>query len=325
MLQTIKNKFQGRYQRWIDRRIPAARTITLDQRRIFIVPSRQGFWFLLMLLLMLLAAINYENNMVYSLVFLLVSVFIVTILHTVANLSGLSITAVRASAAFAASPAEFELSLSRQGDKDYYDISLCWPASEVVSVSLLKSSQQTINLHLPTVQRGLFRPGRLRVETYYPLGLLRAWTWIAMDMEAIVYPMPVKSKRSPTESSDDGDGELVPMIGSDDFYQFKEYQKGDSLKHVFWKSYAKGQRLQTKHYASYREQRRWLSWDSFEGNTEQRLSNICYWVLKLENSDEDYGVRLPGVEIHPGHGAAHQKQILTALALFDHASTEVLS
>lgn len=325
MLQTIRNKWQRRYKQWIDRRIPLARSVTLDQRRIFIFPSKQGLVFLLMLLLMLLAAINYENNMVFALVFLLASVFVVATLHTFANLSGLEITALRAVPTFAGNNAEFELSVSRQGSKDYYDISLSWPASEVSSITLSKSSLQTINLHLAVQQRGLFRPERLLVETYYPLGLLRAWTWIALDLEVVVYPRPVKSPLSSAETTDDGGGEVIPILGSDEFYQFQEYRAGDSLKRVFWKSYAKGQALQTKQYASYREQRLWLNWECFEGDIEQRLSKICYWVLKLEKNNDDYGVRLPNIEIQPAHGEQHQRRILTALAVFNSEQSKVVA
>ena len=44
---------QPRWQRWLARRIPAASSVTLNQRRIFIVPSATGGAFALVLLLML--------------------------------------------------------------------------------------------------------------------------------------------------------------------------------------------------------------------------------------------------------------------------------
>nr|MBP8236720.1 DUF58 domain-containing protein [Pseudomonas sp.] len=73
---------QPRWQRWLARRIPAASSVTLNQRRIFIVPSATGGAFALVLLLMLLAAINYQNSLAYGLTFLLMSLFIIAILHT---------------------------------------------------------------------------------------------------------------------------------------------------------------------------------------------------------------------------------------------------
>lgn len=317
MLQEFRQFFYGRYIRWLDRRLPAMQAVTLDQRRIFIFPSRPGLWFGVLLFIMLLAAINYENNMAFALVFLLTSVFIVTVLHTFANLSGLTLSAAKSQPVFCGDQACIAIHVERSGQQQYFDIHLAWPHSEVVTVSLTDTARQTALLHVPVSQRGWFRPDRLLVESHYPLGLLRAWTWLALDIELLVYPRPLKCPmeyQASVDSVDDGD--IVPVVGSDDFYEFKPYQQGDSLKHVFWKAYAKDQDLQTKHYASYREQQLWLNWDWFSGNTEQRLSKLCYWVLQLEKSQDDYGLKLPGIEIEPGHGANHQTRLLTALALY---------
>jgi uncharacterized protein (DUF58 family) len=321
MLAAINTALRQRYQHWLDIRLPSSRSVTLDQRRIFIFPSRQGLWFLLLLLVMLIAAINYQNNMVFALVFLLLSVFIISILHTYANLSGLTITALHAAPAFAGDSAEFEIAVGRQGKKDYFDIDLYWPQSDRCSVSLTDRCEQRIKLHLPALKRGLLRPARLCVETVYPLGLLKAWTWLALDVEALIYPRPLACERLTAEASDQADGEIVARAGSDDFYEFRDYQLGDPLRHVFWKSYARGQTLQTKHYAAYCEQNQWLDWQQFAGDTETRLAHLCYWILRLEKSNQNYGLRLPAVDIAPSHGEQHRNRLLAALALFDHPAS----
>ena len=89
------------YERWLNQRVPVERAVTLDQRRVFIFPDRAGLVFLAMLAVMLIAAINYQNNMAFALTFLLFSLFIVAILHTFSNLSGLRIEALRGQPTFA--------------------------------------------------------------------------------------------------------------------------------------------------------------------------------------------------------------------------------
>lgn len=96
--QTIRSRLRRRFQEWVNRRIPPARSVTLDQKRIFIFPSRVGFFFGLTLVLMLLLSINYQNNMGYAVTFLLATLFVIAVLHTYANLSGLTIHAYRARA-----------------------------------------------------------------------------------------------------------------------------------------------------------------------------------------------------------------------------------
>ena len=102
-----------------------------------------------------------------------------------------------------------------------------------------------------------------------------------------------------------------------DFYGFREYQAGDPIKHVFWKGYARGQDLQLKQYTSYRQKQCWLDLDAFDGPLEKRLGNLCYWALKLERKKQEYGLRVPGVEILPAVGAAHQALVLKTIALFN--------
>ena len=49
---------------------------------------------------------------------------------------------------------------------------------------------------------------------------------------------------------------------------------------------------------------------------EAQLARLCAWLLLADKRGLLYGLRLPGVEIAPGQGAAHQQKCLQALALF---------
>jgi uncharacterized protein (DUF58 family) len=49
---------------------------------------------------------------------------------------------------------------------------------------------------------------------------------------------------------------------------------------------------------------------------EERLSQLCFWVLEFDRSNQEYGLRLPGVVIHPASGESHRTQVLRHLALW---------
>jgi len=315
--QRIRQFFDTRFQQFVSRQIPPGHSITLDRHVIFIFPSRAGLCFALLLLVMLVAAINYQNNMAFALVFFLSSLFIVTILHTFANLSGLSFQALGAGPAFLGDSVPFELLISRQGSKSYFDINIYWPESEAQLVTLMAQEQQRVKLHLAAPRRGLFKPGRLKIETFYPLGLLRAWTWIELDWAAVIYPQPLACEYSAQSVSASDSGESIPVPGAEDFFQFRQYQAGDTPKHLFWKGYAKGGELQSKQFVSYRQHSSWLDWEHVDGSVEVRLQKLCYQVLELEKSGRDYGLTLPAVSIAPDHGERHLQRTLTALAEFN--------
>jgi len=313
----LQARLREQFRQWVYRRIPPAKEITLDQRRIFIFPSGTGLFFGLCLLVMLIAAINFENNLSYALTFLLATLFVVATLHTYANLSGLRIRALRAQPAFPGQQSEFQVMIERSKRRQHFGLHLKWPQSSEALVNLVDEDSAVVRLHMPVGKRGWFNPGRLLLESTYPLGLLRCWTWIDLDLHALVYPRPLASPDLPGLASDTPDGAAALVYGNDDFYGFRTYRKGDSLRQVHWKSMAKGQELQTKHYTAYADRSVWLDWELFPAaGIEQRLSHLCYWVLEFDSRGEEYGLRLPNVVIQPSVGDQHRDRVLKELALF---------
>ncbi len=313
----LKLRLRKRFQRFVARRNPPARSVTLDQKRIFIFPSRVGFFFGLCLVVMLIAAINYQNNMSFALTFLLATLFVIAVLHTFANLSGLAIHAVHAQPAFPGHQSEFQILIQKTKPRTYYALHLQWTDSSAAVVNLVGESSERVSLHTAVGKRGWFNPGRLLIESTYPLGLLRCWTWIDLDLHALVYPRPVPCGPLPGLATDKPDGSALPIVGNDDFYGFRDYQVRDSLKQVHWKGLAKGQSLQSKQYGAYADSSVWLDWNAFPGlGGELRLSHLCYWVLEYESQNIEYGLRMPGVVIAPDVGGNHRDEVLKALALY---------
>ena len=57
---------QPRWQRWLARRIPPARQITLQGRCLFILPTRLGLWYLLVMLAIYLLGTNYQQQRTFD-------------------------------------------------------------------------------------------------------------------------------------------------------------------------------------------------------------------------------------------------------------------
>ena len=175
---------------------------------------------------------------------------------------------------------------------------------------------------MPAEQRGVLKAGALLIETFYPLGLFRAWTWLDADLSTIVFPKPIAGGRlSEVDSHGDNSAEAVHP-GREDFDGLEQYQKGMSPRHIAWKHYARGLGLHAKSYVDYSAEHCWLSWHFWpELNTEARLSRLVYWALQLEKQGAPYGLIIPGVEIKPALGESHRNRVLEALALFPAAKS----
>ena len=325
MIKRLRKILRQRYQKWIFRRLPPVKKIRLDNRKLFIFPTRAGFVFFGLLLLLWLIATNFENNLVFAFTFLLVSLFIVGVFHTFLNLSGLQIEGGRATSGFAGQSAEFEYLLSQSGKRRRYNIEFSYPGIEATVVSLMGSEVQAIYLSIPVKQRGWFQAQRITVKSVYPLGLLKVWTYLQFDTTALVYPQAIDAPLPPQCAAGLGDktppqNYIAHNSGSEDFVGLEKYRLGESLRHIAWKQYAREQGLQTKHYADAIDDELWLDWASLPGmDGEARLSRLCAWALRFSEASQPYGLRLPGVELLPSRGRTHRDGVLRELALFERA------
>lgn len=306
------------WDHWLARRIPAAASVRLDQRRIFIIPTLVGAAFALALLLMLLAAINYQNSLAYGLTFMLGAVFVVAILHTYRNLAGLTLEAGGAGAVFAGEHGRFRVRLVSSA-RPHRAIALGWSPATLQSLDVPALGVSECELNLPTHQRGWLRPGRLRVESRFPLGILVAWSWVDLDQVLLVYPRPLVGELPLAAGADDRvdeQGSFAQGRGAEDFQGLKCYQPGESKRHVHWKAYSRGQGLLVKDFAALSGQEPVLDFEALGGDVETRLSLLCHWVLHLSERQQPFALRLPGQVLATENDERHRDECLRALALF---------
>lgn len=312
----VRASFTARWQIWLHRRLPRARAIVLKQKRLFIFASPAGWLFLIALLLMLLTAINYQNNMSYGLTFWLAMMANVAVLHTNANLLGLKFSAVHATSVFPGQQAEFVIRVTAAHARHHRAIKLVWPGADV-AIDIAAGESVDVSLFQAAGTRGWFQPPRLLVQSTWPVGLLRCWTYVDLDFQALVYPKPIPVTAQPPDDAEGGVVGFSDRQGHDDLMGFRDYRFGDSLRFVDWRSYAKGRQLQTRLHSRPVQQDHWLDWSQFQGvEIESRLSQLCYLALQHDAHGDDYGLRLPGSEIPIASGDRHRDAVLRALALF---------
>lgn len=310
--------YRRRWATWLKRRIPPTRDITLNQRRVFIFLSRHGVLAGMLLLCVFIAGVNYANNLLLGFSFFLGSLFVIAIHHTFANLSGLRIRAISAGPAFAGEPAPFVISLSNPNGRPYYSLDLAW-ADAAMRVECVDQPAE-VTLYLLTDRRGRFHPPRLKISTVYPLGMLRAWTWLDIDLEAIVYPRREPSDVMPVGGGAGNEAEhsLRRRPGIEDFEGLKPFTPGDPLAHISWKHLARGQGMQVKTFSEPVAGSDLLDYSAFQGlDRETRLSRLAWWAVRLHDARQPFGLKLPHKQIPVGQDARHLENCLVSLALFE--------
>lgn len=304
-----------RVQRWLQRRLPAAQHVVLDQKRIFIFLSAEGALYSVLLLIVFIAGVNYANNLVLGFCFFLGSVLVVTIHHTYAHLSGLQIETIDGLDSEAGGSAQYRIKIAPTGRRPHRQIRLEW-ADQVQQVDTLAAGQ-LLTFALPTPQRGRFTPPRLKVSTLYPLGILRAWSYVYVDLPVWVSPQPVACELTEqgAYAAADDEQSVERIVGQDEFEGLNSFVPGESMARISWAHLARGQGLLSKHFSDPRGQQQMLDYQRMPPvSHELRLSYLAYWVKQFAAQQVAFGLRLPQAELPVGIGEQHLRAALCLLA-----------
>jgi len=303
---------------WIFRAaIPEAPPVTLIQRRIFILPSKQGYLFAGVLGLLLIGSINYNLALGYALTFLLMSMGGVAMLHTWRNLAHLRLRPGRCDPVFAGEIAQFHVSIETPS-LTRFAIAMRRRDEEPVYTDVSPSETADIVIPVATRRRGILRSGRLEVFTRYPVGLFHSWSYVDFGLSLVVYPRPDPLAGSPPAQSRSLTEEGIPVAGEEEFNMLRAYRPGDAPRQIAWKALAREQGLLTKEFSAMASSELWIEWEEAHApDLEARLSVLAQWVLQAEGFGQAYGLRIPGTVIPQNRGDLHRQRCLEALALFD--------
>jgi uncharacterized protein (DUF58 family) len=316
ILSTLRQAAIGRLRASVARRHGRdSLPVKISRRRIYILPTRVGFMLAFTLVAMLIAGLNYNSNLGLAFAFLMVSVALVTMHHCNRNLLGLLVDADTEVDAFAGRGTEFEFVLRNDSGVDRCDVEIrCLSASGMRSVAA--RSSESVRVAVPAPRRGVIHVDQFELRTRYPFGWFYSWTYVQGSLTAYVAPAPHGTRTLPSAGGL-GSSSRSEFRGDEDFAGLRAYEPGVPLKHMAWKVLARGGEAAVRSYSSLAAQPEWLEWSALEGlDAEDRLSQLCLWVLESDAAQRIYGVRVPGKEISLGRGAAHRSACLRALAAY---------
>lgn len=284
-------------------------TLLLTQKRIYILPTRAGLAYAIMLVLMLLASINYTLSLGYAITFLLGGVGVVCILHTHRNLAGLQLTLGKTHPGFAGESVGFDIHLAASTPRP----DLLFQLKNGIPERTGTDTASQVTLLLPVHQRGLCPLPRMTISTTWPLGLLRAWSYAYFSAEVPVYPAPTETAPVPPGG---GTAQGQPIPGTDDFHGLRAHQANDLRQQIAWKASARlDDGLVSKQFEGQQGSTLMLDLANIHGaDLEQQLSTLCRQVLDAEAAHRRYGLQLGSLTISPDTGPEHRARCLEALA-----------
>jgi uncharacterized protein (DUF58 family) len=297
--------------------------VPLNARRLYILPTRSGLVFAVLLLGLLIGAINYGLSLAYLFTFWFAGTAVVAMLHTQRNLSGLRLVAKTAVPVFAGESARLLLEADNPSTLKRFRVGLTHPDGVNEEYDIPAGGKTDLVLNLTVAERGWHALGRFGIYSTYPLGLFRCWSVLelsdanAMPFGVLIYPKPAR-EALPLPASTGVDPEApTRFTDGDDFTGLRAYQAGDTPRRIAWKSAARSQHLLTKQFSGQQGSTLHLNWSQTpEKDTEARLSRLTRWVLDAHAANLPFALTLPGRNIGMGVGEAHLRSCLEALARY---------
>lgn len=316
-------QWRARLHQWWQGRLTAADAVLLTQRNVYILPTRAGLMLALTLGVLLIASINYQLNLGYLFTFLLAGCAAAGVWVGHGTLRGLGLKLLPPQPVFAGQPAFLDVRLSSARAAPRHAIGLAvmgagredarWAWADVPA-----RGEAALQTSFCPARRGLHAAPLLVVQTLFPLGAFRIWTVWKPAAQVLAWPAPeVNAPPLPAGEARAGAGQAASRERAPgEFDGVRPWQRGDTLRQVVWKKFAKSGELVSRDAQHLQRQQLWLDFARTGApDAESRLSRLAAWVLAADARQLEYGLRLPGLEIEPDSGAAHKLRCLRALAL----------
>ena len=349
IISPFRQRLATYFQRFFAKRAPRSDASILTLRNVYIFFSREGMLYALLLIITFILGVNYGNNLVLGLCFYLSSIWVVSLHLTFAHISGLKIRLRDIELAAVGEPIWVTLEVENDKSKPsrqlqfYFDDNsfnnkqtnnkMPQNSQQLTDLGLdnkqmLASIQGTVVVRLPVIanNRGRFELPRLIVSTVYPLGIMRAWSYVYFARPAWVYPKPIEfdwQQAQVTASEDDSEWSVHSRKGQNDFDTLEEYVAGESLARVSWAHVARGQGMLTKQFADNVGREQLLDYAHMPATDhDTKLAMLAYAVQKLGRAGEPFMMLLPNEKSHTsgkahtqiGQGEAYAQACLLRLA-----------
>lgn len=307
---------------------PFTGTVKLSRDRVYVLPTRSGLIFSLLLFILLIGSINYNKSLGFAFTFFLAGFGNVILYSCWKNLAGLYLKSGGTPSIFSGDTAHFTVLVENTDNILRPSIQISQHGVEFAITDLAAQSINQMRFKVKGQQRGWLNAGKFRLYTEYPAGLFVAWTWLDLSMRCLVYPKPVSDEIRINRDTNIGDESNQQDKGNNEYDHLTKFNDGESWRHICWKTAAKNDELYSKQFKGGAIQDRWINWFDIKINNweinkretndvELRLSIMARLIINANEQQQSYGLILPDSRIEPTSGDSHFHQCMKRLALFD--------
>jgi len=283
---------------------------------IYIIPTKFGFIYAFGILITLLAGAIYSNNLVYSLSFFLVALFIISMHQTHQNMKGLFFDKIKLNIACEQSKGRGVIWIKSNNKENHFLINIQIPE---IDKNFIFSSDQIyantltpIYFNYPSKDIGLHKIKKVKISTIFPFGLFYSWKKFNIESTFTTYPQPIGTSQLPKNFLIGDNSTHIKGQSGEDFSQHRKYTIGESYKNIDWKAYARERPLLIKELNDGQKESYIITDNPLEKDIHQ-LRQISKWIHHCSEQKMSFALELGSQIIPFGFGDAHKEKCLKAL------------
>lgn len=214
-------------------------------------PTKEGKRFLLATLLIAVAAANTGNNLIYLILAMMFSIFVISIIVLKINLRGLALSFSVRYPVFANSGTIMKVSLfNRKKMIPSFSVHVDLPegiAGQCIIPHIPSASLVSQDVNGMFRKRGVYRYGDFYVSSSFPFIFFTKKVKARIEGEIIVYPEIKDIDELLPEITGSGyDMHATRHGAGDEFIMIREFRYGDSMRRIQWKASAKAGKFMVK-------------------------------------------------------------------------------
>lgn len=283
------------------------------QARIYIFPTRMGGYLIGLIFLMFLLSIGYSNNLLLIFTLFLFGLNLIWLIQTHYHLHAFKLSHISLTNGHADESLVVHVHWkTTPTEQTHIDLMLKGKGSLIVTQHQFHHSHSEGFIKLD--QRGKYHWKRLKISTDRPFGLYRAWKYLNIDQELLVYPRRLRDFPEVKSVLFNQMGhETSSKKGPHDVENLAPYQ-GEEYRRISWKHYARSGELVVKEglEEAHSEVHFELRPDTY---SENELSILASQMLYCHQQGLPFSFKMHDRSFQVGHGEKHLSQCLEVLAL----------
>lgn len=275
-----------------------------------------GWGFVLLMAFGFMMAVNYSNNLIFAMTFLLMGIALVGWWQTRSNITQLSFQHWLNTPVFSGQPVDYRLLIENPIERPRFGLSAdsddLYTSNEIL---IEAGGQAELNISRISTKRGWLSGQRAGISSRFPLGIFKA-TCATSDLpRTLIYPAAV-GKQDLSQAVLSQQAHRQQESGS--FTSMRRYAPGDPPSRIAWQALARTDEVYIKEFDGAQGQSAIsLNWDAvIATGVEEKLAQLCRWVLDAHAQGSEYSLVLPGLVIDAANDDSHQRKCLKALALY---------